>query len=79
MVQVKIAIGIIQYTEKELEKEIEDLQFLKDAFLVLLNPKVTEGSDLPFNKAQVIEHAREIYNWGYSQEFINRVFNNLNN
>lgn len=75
---IKNGIGTLHYTVDELKKMLDDLTFLKDAFLVLLNEKVTDKSDLPFNKEQVLKFAKEMYdNSNYSQEFIDECFNNI--
>ena len=47
MITVKHPMGVVEYTEEELEQELEDLRFLRDAFLVVLNPGVCEESDIP--------------------------------
>ena len=78
MVEVKEGIGVRTYTDDELKEELNDLSFLRDAFLVLLNEKVTEKSDLPFGKTDVIKYAKEMYDKsGYSQDFINECFENV--
>ena len=76
--KVESALGYIEYTEQELQEEIMELDFLRDAFLVLLNEKVTSKSDLPFTKKDVIKYAKEMYdNSNYSQDFIDRCFENV--
>jgi hypothetical protein len=75
MIQVKCGIGVIEYTQEELQKEIEDLNFLRDAFLVLLNSDVTKKSDIPFSKEEVLKYAKEMYSkTNYSKEFIDKCF-----
>lgn len=76
MPEVKIGIGTIVYTDQELRKEIEDLIFLRDAFLTLLNPEVCEKSDLPFDLQDTLKFAKEMYQESttYSQDFIERCF-----
>jgi len=72
---VKTGLGYLEYTQEELQQELNDLSFLKDAFLVILNEDATKGSDLPFNREQVLKYAREMYeeeNW--NKEFIDKCF-----
>jgi len=65
----------MEYTREELEEEISDLAFLRDAFLVLLNEKVAVKSDIPYDKNEVIKYAKEMYiNSNYSNEFIEKCF-----
>jgi hypothetical protein len=65
-----------KYTGEELEKELQELSFLRDAFLVILNEKVVEESDLPYDKDEVLKLAKEMYmNSDYSKEFIEECFN----
>lgn len=75
-ISISIGCGVIEYTGAELEKEISDLIFLRDAVLVLLNPQVCESSDLPYNREQVVSMLQDMYKEGrsYSQEFIKQVF-----
>ena len=75
MVTVKHSMGTVEYTEEELEQELEDLRFLRDAFLVVLNPGVCEDSDIPFRRDDMLTFARQMYGrLDYSQEFINECF-----
>ena len=75
MVTVKHQMGTITYTEEELEQELNDLQFLRDAFLVVLNPDACEKSDIPFSRDDMLTFARGMYDRSnYSQEFINECF-----
>ena len=76
IISVKTGIGHIEYTEKDLSKEIQDLYFLKDAVLTLINPKVAEKSDLPFDKEQVLKYLKEMFldTGGYNKDFINKIF-----
>jgi hypothetical protein len=78
-IKVKCPLGYMEYTTQELEKEISDLDFLRDAFLVLLNEKVTSKSwDFPYGKEDVIKYAKEMYdNSNYSQDFIDKCFENV--
>lgn len=77
MVEVKTFCGVVTYTEEEIQKILEDFAFLKDAFLVLLNSKVTDASDIPYTKEDVIKYAKEIYdNSEYSRGFIDECFSN---
>ena len=80
MITVKHPMGTITYTEEELEQELSDLEFLRDAFLVILNPGVCEESDLPFGRDDMITFARQMYDrLNYSQEFINKCFKQYKN
>lgn len=75
MVTVKHPMGTVEYTEEELEQELDDLLFLRDAFLVILNPEACEESDLPFGRDDILTFARQMYDrLNYSQEFINECF-----
>jgi hypothetical protein len=77
LITVNHPLGTIQYTEEELRSELDDLRFLRDAFLVLLNEKVTLSSwDIPYNKEECIEVAKEMYleRTNYSKDFIKQVF-----
>lgn len=75
MVTVKYPMGTVEYTEEELEQELDDLLFLRDAFLVILNPEACEESDLPFGRDDILTFARQMYDrLNYSQEFINECF-----
>lgn len=68
-------MGHIEYTSKELEDEISDLNFLRDAFLVLLNEKVASKSDIYYTKDEVMKYAKEMYlDLNYSKEFIEECF-----
>lgn len=75
MITVKYSMGTVEYTEEELRQELEDLEFLRDAFLVMLNPEACEKSDIPFSDDDMLIFAREMYDrLNYSQEFINECF-----
>ena len=77
-IKVKCSLGYREYTTQELEEEISDLDFLRDAFLILLNEKETSKSDLPYLKEDVIKYAKEMYNnSNYSQDFINKCFEDV--
>lgn len=74
-IKVKHSLGHVEYTEDELQKELEDLDFLRDAFLVILNEEVTSKSDIPYRKEDVIKYAKEMYiNSNYSNDFIEKCF-----
>lgn len=67
--------GFKEYTKEDLEMELNELDFLRDAFLILLNEEVTSKSDLPYTKDQVIKRAKQNYmESGYSNEFIEECF-----
>ena len=75
MVTVKHPMGVVEYTEEELEQELEDLRFLRDALLVALDPETCEKSDIPFSWDDMLTFARQMYDrLNYSQEFINECF-----
>lgn len=75
MITVKHPMGTITYTEEELEQELSDLEFLRDAFLVILNPEACEESDITFSRDDALTFARQMYGrLDYSQEFINECF-----
>ena len=75
MITVKHPMGTITYTEEELVQELDDLLFLRDAFLVVLNPEACEKSDIPFTSDDMLTFARQMYDrLNYSQEFINECF-----
>jgi hypothetical protein len=72
---VKHNLGHMEYTHDELQKELQDLDFLRDAFLVVLNEKATDKSDLPFRKDEVLKHAYEMYmETNFSKHFIDECF-----
>ena len=74
-IKVKCPLGYMEYTKQELEEEIADLAFLRDAFLVLLNERVAAKSDIPYSKKEVLEYAKEMYiKSNYSNEFIEKCF-----
>lgn len=74
-IKLDCSFGHIEYTKSELEKEISELFFLRDAFLVLLNEEVTSKSDIPYSKKEVLEYAKEMYlESSYSKEFIDKCF-----
>lgn len=80
MITVKHPMGTITYTEEELEQELDDLQLLRDAFLVILNPKVCEESDIPFGRDDMLTFTRQMYDrLNYSQGFINECFKQYKN
>ena len=75
MIAVKHPMGTVEYTEEELQQELEDLELLRGAFLVILNPEVCEKSDLPFGRDDILTFARQMYDrLNYSPEFINKCF-----
>jgi hypothetical protein len=74
-IKVKCPLGYMEYTKEELEQEISDLDFLRDAFLVLLNEEVVSKSDIPYSKDEVMKYAKEMYiESNYSNEFIEKCF-----
>jgi len=74
-IKVKCPLGYMEYTKEELEEEISDLCFLRDAFLVLLNEHVVAKSDIPYDKDEVMKYAKEMYiKSNYSNEFIEQCF-----
>lgn len=74
-VLVKNGIGHIEFTEKELADEISDFEFLKDAFLIILNEEVATKSDIPYSKEQVLEYAKDLYmKTNYCKDFIESCF-----
>jgi hypothetical protein len=75
LITLKHRLGFIQYTHDELSKELDDLAFLRDAFLVLLNEDLASKSDLPFDKETVLKYARDMYREGnWNQDLIDRFF-----
>lgn len=75
-IEIKVGVGTRVYTKQELRKELEDLEFFRDAFLMVLNEEVAGQSfDIPFSKDKIIEFAREKYNdTSFSKEFIDNCF-----
>lgn len=75
-VKIHIGCGTIEYTQEEIAKELLDLYFLKEAFLVLLNPEVAQESDIIWNREEALHHARRVYNGTHwNSEFIDKCFN----
>lgn len=75
IIKVKHSLGHVEYTSDELKKDLDDLEFLRDAFLVLLNEDETAKSDIPYSKEDAIKYAKEMYiNSNYSNEFIEKCF-----
>jgi hypothetical protein len=75
VITLKHRLGFIQYTHDELSKELDDLAFLRDSFLVLLNEDLARRSDLPFDKETVLKYTREMYREGnWNQELIDKFF-----
>jgi len=75
VITLKHRLGYMQYTHDELSKELDDLAFLRDSFLVLLNEDLARKSDLPFDKETVLKYAREMYREGnWNQELIDKFF-----
>lgn len=76
---IKIPRGIwhAEYTKEQLQKELNDLRFLKDAFLVLLNEDATKKSwDIPYTKDEAKRYALEMYRESgeWCEDFINECF-----
>jgi len=73
---VPCSIGHLEFTPDQLRKDIEDLQFLIDAFLAVINPVEAERDwDIPYNKEQALSYAKEMYiERGYSKDYIERFF-----
>lgn len=66
----------VTMTDEEVKQMYEDIQFLEEAMLVVLNPDLP--SDLSFNYEQAVTYLKEYFenHKGYSQEFIKSVFEN---
>jgi hypothetical protein len=74
-IEIEIPLGTIEYTREELSKELDDLFFLRDAFLVLLNEEVANKSDIVYDKKTMLKYAKGMYmNSNYSKEFIEECF-----
>jgi len=76
VLQVKHGLGVVEYTQDQLRSELNDLSFLRDAFLLLLDPEV-ETWDVPFDRKTTIRFARDMYyetSNGWSREMIDSVF-----
>jgi len=66
----------VEYTEEELQSELSDLDFLRDAFLIILNEGAVSDFDAPYTKSEVLEYAEEMYmDSKYSKEYIRKCFN----
>lgn len=77
-IRVPHNLGYLEYNPKDLQKDLEDYQFLLDSVLVLINPKEAEKSDLSFDKETTIEYIKQMFeenNRGYSKEFLKNIFN----
>jgi len=61
-------------TDEQVKEMYEDIQFLEEAMLVVLNPDLP--SDLLFNYEQAVTYLKEYFekHKSYSQEFISKVF-----
>jgi len=74
------SFGELEYTKTELVEEINDLIFLKDAFLFLLNPELTSQSfDFPYDREQILTISKEIYNKtpNMNKDFIDKCFSEI--
>lgn len=69
-------MGVIEFTPEELSKEIEDLNFLRDALLAILNPEKAEQLNLPYTRDEYIILTKKMYlDFGqYPSEIITNIF-----
>jgi len=77
-IEVKVGLFIHELTKEEIAEALEDLSFLENSVLVLLNPEFCEKSfDIPYDKKTTIQYLREYFerrpNW--CEDFIAKVFN----
>lgn len=71
-------IGYREYTMESLTKELDRLEFLRDAVLYLLNPELANNSDLPISTSResIMRGLRATYTGtNYNQDFVNKFFN----
>jgi len=75
-IKIKRPLGTSEYTEKELETALNDLEFLQEAFLVALNPKEAEKWDFMYDNEDFIKYAKQMYEreTSFSKECIETFF-----
>jgi hypothetical protein len=71
-------VGYREYTPEQLQKELDRLEFMRDAVLYLLNPELANNSDLPISTSResILRGLRAVYrDTNYSQDFVDKFFN----
>lgn len=73
----KSGIFEVTMTEEEVKKMYEDIQFLEEAILKVLNPELE--SDLTYSHEEAMKYLKEYFmeHKGYSQDFIKLLFHKL--
>jgi hypothetical protein len=70
------------YTTKEINKHMNDLDFLRDAVLYLLNPELANESEMEISthRDSILKSLRHIYvGDGWNQDFVNMFFTEIDN
>ena len=75
-IKIQRPLGTAEYTEKELEKALNNLEFLQEAFLVALNPKEAKKWDFMYDNEDFIRYAKQMYEkeTDFSKECIDAIF-----
>lgn len=78
-ITIKRSLGTLTLTPHELECEMDDLDFLRQALLVVINPEVCKNSDISYSYSDVIKFAVTMYKTGnsYCNDFIDKVFSGV--
>lgn len=69
--------GTLTITVEELSQALNDLDFLSQSALVLLNPKAAQDSDLPYDLETTKSYLKDYYSENkdnYATEFIQSIF-----
>ena len=74
--EVNLGMGTATMTHKEVSKAFEDLRFLKDSVMVLLNPeKCDKCWDIPFDLEDTLKYLREFFDKEIEcDDFIEDIF-----
>lgn len=67
----------VSMTSEEVRQQYEDIQFLEDSVLMLINPDVAAQSDMYFSNELRRQYIKEYFTEkprGYNMDFINNIF-----
>jgi len=60
--EVAVPLGTMVMTHEQVSKSLDDLKFLKDSVMVLLNPEYCDKCwDIPFDLEETLKHLREFF------------------
>ena len=75
-IEVDVGLGIVKMNSESIQKALNDLNFLEDSILVLLNPeKCQKCLDIPYDLQQTILYLKDYFNNSrFDKSWVKEVF-----